>query len=228
MAQWVRIHLQCRRHRRCRFDPLVGKISWRRTLATLSSILAWKIPWTEEPGRIQSQRVSEWDTTEGLSTQYSMNIQFSSVQFSYSVVSDSLRLHESQHARLLPVHHQLPEFTQTHVHRVGDAIQPSHPLSSPSPPAPNPSQHQDLFKWVSCSHQVAKVLEFQLQHHSFQRNPRADLLQNGLVGFPCSPRDSQEASPTPHFRSINFSALSLLHSLTLTSIHDYWKIHSLG
>ena len=76
----------------------------------------------------------------------------------------------------LPVHHQLPEFTQTHVHRVGDAIQPSHPLSSPSPPAPNPSQHQGLFKWISSSHQVAKVLEFQHQHQSFQWTPRTDLL----------------------------------------------------
>ena len=59
--------------------------------------------------------------------------------------------------------HQLPELTQTHVHRVGDAIQPSCPLSSPSPPAPNPSQHQGLFKWVSSSHQVAKILDYQLQ-----------------------------------------------------------------
>ena len=62
----------------------------------------------------------------------------------------------------LPVHHQLLEFIQTHIHRVGDAIQPSHPLSSPSPPAPNPSQHQSLFQWVNSSHEVAKVLEFQL------------------------------------------------------------------
>ena len=76
----------------------------------------------------------------------------------------------------LPVHHQLLEFTQTHVHRVGDAIQPSHPLSSPSPPAPNPSQHQRLFQWVNSSHEVAKVLEFQLQHQSFQWTPRTDLL----------------------------------------------------
>ena len=60
------------------------------------------------------------------------------------------------------VHHQLPKFTQTHIHRVGDAIQPSHPLSSPSPPAPNPSQHQGLFQWVNSSHEVAKVLELQL------------------------------------------------------------------
>ena len=62
----------------------------------------------------------------------------------------------------LPVHHQLPELTQTHIHQVGDAIQPSHPLSSPSPPAPNPSQRQSLFQWVNSSHEVAKVLEFQL------------------------------------------------------------------
>ena len=68
----------------------------------------------------------------------------------------------------LSVHHQLPEFTQTHFHWVGDAIQPSHPLSSPSPPVLNLSQHQGLFQWVSSSHQVAKVLEFQLQHQSFQ------------------------------------------------------------
>ena len=90
----------------------------------------------------------------------------------------------------LPVHHQLPEFTQTHAHRVGDAIQPFHPLSSPSPPAPNPSQHQGLFQWVNSSYDMAKVLEFQLQHQSFQWTPRTDLLQGGLVGSPCSPRDS--------------------------------------
>ena len=76
----------------------------------------------------------------------------------------------------LPVHHQLPEFTQTHAHRVDDAIQPSHPLLPPSPPAPNPSQHQGLFQWVSSSHEVAKVLEFQLQHQSFQWTTSTDLL----------------------------------------------------
>ena len=74
---------------------------------------------------------------------------------------------------------------------------------------------------------MANIVEFHLQHHSFQRNPRADPLQNGLVGSPCSPRDSQESSPKPQFKSINFSVLSLLHSPTLTSIHDYSKNHSL-
>ena len=84
--------------------------------------------------------------------------------FSCSVMSNSLWPHGLQHVRL----HYLPEFAQTHVHRVSDAIQPSHPLSSPSPPALNLSQQQGLFKWVSSSHQVDKVLEFQLQHQSFQ------------------------------------------------------------
>ena len=98
---------------------------------------------------------------------------FSTVQLSRSVVSDSLRPHELQQARP-PVHHQFPEFTQIYVHWVSDAIQPSHPLSSPSPPAPNPSQHQSLFQWVNSSHEVAQVLEFQLQHQSFQWTPRTD------------------------------------------------------
>jgi len=70
----------------------------------------------------------------------------------------------------LPVHHQLLEFTHTHVHWAGDAIQPSHPLSSPSPPAFNFSQHQGLFQWVRSSHQVAKILEFQLQYQSYNPN----------------------------------------------------------
>ena len=113
----------------------------------------------------------------------------------------------------LPVHHQLPEFAQTHAHRVGDAIQPSHPLLSPSPPAPNPSQHQGLFQWVNSSHEVAEVLEFQLQHQSFQWTPRIDLLQDGLVGSPCSPRNSQESSPTPQHSS---KASILRHSAFLT------------
>ena len=91
-------------------------------------------------------------------------IQICSVQFSCSVMSDSLWPHGLQHTRL--PYHQLPELVQTYVHQGGDAIQPSHPLSSPSPPAFNLSKHQGLFQWVISSHQVAKVLE--LQHQSFQ------------------------------------------------------------
>ena len=143
-------------------------------------------------------------------------VQYSSVQFSCSVLSDSLWSHGLQHSKPPG-----PSLT------LGDAIQPSHPLSSPSPPAFNLSQHQGLFKWVSSSHQTAKVLEFQLQHQSFQWIFRTDFLQDGLVGSPCSPRDSQESSPTSQFKSINSSVLNFLYSPTLTSIHDYWKNHSL-
>ena len=100
----------------------------------------------------------------------------------------------------LPVHHQLPEFTQTHVHRVGDAIQPTHPLSSPSPTF-NLSQHQGFFKWVNSSHHVAKVLEFQLQNQSFQWIFRTGFLEDGLVGSPYSPRDSQHHSLLQHHSS---------------------------
>ena len=150
------------------------------------------------------------------------SFQFSSVTQSCPTLCDPMNCSTPG----LPVYHQLPEFTQTHVHWVSDAIQPSHPLSSPSPPAPNPSQNQSLFQWVNSSHEVAKVLEFQLQYHSLQRNPRADLLQNGLVGSPCSPRDSQESSLIPQLKTINSSVPSLLYDPTLTSIHDHWKNHS--
>ena len=100
-----------------------------------------------------------------------------SVQFSSATQSCPTLCYPMNCSTLgLPVHHQLPESTQTHVHWVGDVIQPSHPLSYPSPPALNLSQHQGLFKWVSSLYQVAKVLEFQLQHQSFQWTPRTDLL----------------------------------------------------
>ena len=124
--------------------------------------------------------------------------------------------------------HYLPEFAQIDVHWVGDEIQPSHPLSSPSPLACNLSQHQGLFQRVSSSHQVAKVLEFQLQHQSFQWTPRTDLLQDGLVGSPCSPRDSQESSPTPQFESINSSASDffMVQWLLLDSKLFSWYIYS--
>ena len=100
-------------------------------------------------------------------------------------------------------------------------------LCCPFSSCPQSLPASDFFQGVNSSQEVAKVLEFQLQHHSFQRNPRADLLQNGLVGSPCSPRDSQESSPTPQVKSINSLALSSFHSPTLTSIHDHWKNHNL-
>ena len=144
------------------------------------------------------------------------SVQFSSVAQSCPTVCDPM----NRSTPGLPVHHQLLVFTQIHVHRVGDAIQPSRPLSSPSLPAPNSSQHLGLFQWVNSSNEVAEVLEFQLQHQPFQWTPRTDLLEDGLVGSPCSPRDSQESSPTPQFKSINSSVLNFLHCPTLTSIHD--------
>ena len=98
-----------------------------------------------------------------------------SVQFSRSVVSNSLRPHGPQHARL-PCPSPTPGVYPNSFHWLSDAIQPSHPLSSPSPPAINLSQHEGLFKWVSSSHKVAKLLEFQLQHQSFQWTLRTDLL----------------------------------------------------
>ena len=124
-------------------------------------------------------------------------------------------------------HHQLQEFTQTHVHWVGAAIQSSHPLLSPSPLAPNPSQHQSLFQWVNSSHEVTKVLEFQL--HICPSNEYSGLISfrmDWLDLLEC-PRDTQESSPTPQFKSINSSVLSFLHSPTFTSLHDHWKNHSL-
>ena len=127
-----------------------------------------------------------------------------SVQFS-SVTQSCLTLCNPMNCSTpgLPVHNQLQEFTQTLVHWVGDAIQLSHPLSSPSPPSFNVSQHHGLFKWVSSSHQVTSIGVS--ASTSVLPTPRTDLLQDGLVGSPCSPRDSQESSPTPKFKSINSS-----------------------
>ena len=104
----------------------------------------------------------------------------------------------------LPVHHQLPESTQTHVRWVSDAIQPSHPLSSPSPPALNLFQHQGLFKWVSSLHQVAKVLEFQLQHQSFQWTPI--VMSNSL--WPHGLQHKRPPCPSPTLRVYSNSCSS--------------------
>ena len=105
--------------------------------------------------------------------------QYEHIDYQFSSVTQScLTLCDPMDCSMpgLLVHHQLPEPIHIHVYHVGDAIQPSHPLLSPYPPGFNLSQHQGLFQWVSSSHQVAKVLEFQLQHQSFQWTPRTDLL----------------------------------------------------
>ena len=126
-----------------------------------------------------------------------------------------------------PVHHQLPEFTKTHVHWVRDAIQPSHPLSSLSPPTFNLFQHQ-VFSNESILHiRWPKYCRFSFNiSPSNEYSGLTDFLQNGLVGSPFCPRDSQEPSPTKKFKSINSSVLSFLYSPTLTSTYEYWKNHS--
>ena len=120
----------------------------------------------EKKKLFRQAKVREFRTTKPALQQM-----FSSVVQSCPTLCDPMN-HSTPGQGHLPVHHQLPEFAQTHVHRVGDAIQPSHPRSSPSPLAPNPSQHQSLFQWVNSSHEVAKVLEFQLHHQSFQWTPK--------------------------------------------------------
>ena len=137
-------------------------------------------------------------------------------QFSHSVVSNSLWPHGLQHART-PCPLSVPGVYSNSCQLSRYSTQPSHPLSSPSSPAFNLSHHQGLFQWISSSNQVAKGLRFQLQLNIHNWFP---------LGSPCNPRDSQEFSPTPQFKSINSLVLSFLYSLTLTSIHDYWKNHT--
>ena len=124
-----------------------------------------------------------------------------------------------------PVHYQLPELPQTQVHLVSDAIQPSHPLLSPSFPAFNLSQHQGLFQWASSSHQVAKILELQLQHvlpMSIQ-----GWFPLGLTGWiSLQSKGLSRVFSNTTVKSISSSVLSFLYSPTLTSIHDHWNNHS--
>ena len=117
--------------------------SLEKEMTVHSGILAWRIPWTEEPRGLQSMGVSksQTGTINTFMTSFSL-VQFSLVAQSCPTPCDPI----NQSTPGLPVYYQLPEFAQTHIHRVSDAIQPSHPLSSPSPPAPNPSQHQSLFQ----------------------------------------------------------------------------------
>ena len=156
-------------------DPL------EKEMTTHYTVLAWEIPEEEN-------RTEELGGLQFIGLQKNQKWLSNSVQFSSSVVSDSLQPHGLQHARL-PCPSPIPELVQTHVHGVGDAMQPSHPLSSPPPPAFNLAQYQGLLQWVNTSHQVAKVLEFHLQHQSFQWIFRTGFLWDWLVWPPCSPRD---------------------------------------
>ena len=264
-------------------ETQVQSLGWEdpleKEMATRSSILAWKIPWTEEPGRLQSmgsQRVrQDWSTSLKelksnerdkavskclkyitfwfgrsnimyyLTMNFLLDMKVSALSLLnfYGMYSGFIQLIAYLHCCCsvtkacltlqpmncsmpgFPVLQYLPEFRQTHVCCVSDAIQASHPLLPPCH-ALNFSQHQGPFQWIGSTHQVAKVLELQLQHQSFQWIFRVDFLLDGLVGSPCSPRDSQESFLAPQFESINSSVLSLLYDPALTSIHDYWKNHS--
>ena len=152
-------------------------------------------------------------------------MRISSVQFSHSVLSNSLRPHESQYARP-PCPSPTPGVTQTHVHRVGDAIQPSHHLSSPSPPDPNPSQHQSLFQRVNSSHEWPKYWSFRFSIIPSKEIP-------GLISFRMDWLDLPAVQGTlrsllqHHSSKASSLLLSFLHSPTLTSIHDHRKNHSL-
>ena len=148
---------------------------------------------------------------------------FNSVQFTHSVMSNSLQPHGWQHASLL-----CPSPTAKTCSNSCPSSWWCHPtiLQSSSPPAFYLSQHQNLFQWVNASHQVVKLLEFHLQHQSFQWLSH-DWFPLGLPSWiSCSSGDSQESSRTPQFKSINSLVLSFFYSPTLTSIHDYWKNHS--
>ena len=149
---------------RC-FDGVEGVMQTPQYAASSSMPLPYLSRFPSRVSRLLPEHVS-------LPCQSLFCLQFSSATQSCPTLHDPM----NHSMPGLPVHHQLPESTQTHVHRVSDAIQPSHPLLSPFPPALNLSQHQGLFKWISSLHQVAKILEFQLQHQSFQWTPRTDLL----------------------------------------------------
>ena len=152
------------------------------------------------------------------------SVYISSVQFSCSVVSDSVTPKDCNMPGL-PVHHQLPEFTPTHVHWVSDAIQPSHPLSSPSPASVFPSIRV-FFKWGNFSHKVTKVLEFSASALVLPMNIRDSFILGWTGWISLQSKGLSESSPTPQFKSINSSELSFLYSPTLTCIRDYWRNHS--
>ena len=162
-----------RRHKRCKFNPWVRKIPWRRAWTHTQLYLPEESHGQKSLVGYSPQGCKESDMTEA--TKHTCS--FTKFQLS-SVTQLCPALWDPMDCSMpgLPAHHQLPGLAQTHVHLVNDTIQPSHPLSSPSPPAFNLAQHQSLLQWVSSLHQVARVLEFQLQHQSFQWIFRTDFL----------------------------------------------------
>ena len=147
----------------------LGQDPLEKGMATHSSILAWRIPWIEEPDRLYSS----WGHKES-GHNWATNRHIRIISSGQSLSRIWLCHPTDCSTPGFPVHHQLLKLPEAHVHRISDDIQPPHPLLSPSPAAFNPSQHQGLFQWVSSLHQVARVLEFQLQHQSFQWIFRTD------------------------------------------------------
>ena len=175
-ASQVALVIKMRVQSLCQEDALEDK------MAIHFSILNGRIRWTEEPGKLQSMELERvrhsWASKHidshkvSLFLYYEIVCKFSSVAQSCLTLCNPIKYSTPG----LPVHHQVPESTQIYVHWIGDAFQTFHPLSSPSPPALNLSQHQSLFKLISSLHQVAKMSEFQLQHQSFQWTPKTYLL----------------------------------------------------
>ena len=149
-------------------------------------------------------------TTENTFRYFKVSHQFSSVTQSFPTLCNPMDCSTPGFA----VHHQLLALAQAHAYQVGDAIQPSHLLSSPSPPSLYLSQHQ------------GKMLFFSSESALRIRWPKYYNFNFSISPSPCGLRDSQESSPAPQLKSTNPSVVSLLYGLTLTSIHDYWKNHS--
>ena len=213
--------------------------AWHAAVQGATKSWTWLSDWTEgmmtltfsgpcDCNQLKLPRPSPYMNMHILSSKLSQNVsnfacdQSSSVQFSRSILSDSLRPHGPQHARP-PVSHQLPEFTQTHVCGVGDAIQPSHPLSSPLPLLPSIFSRIRVFSNDSALHiRWPRYWSF-----SFNISPSNE--HPGLISFKMDWLDLlavqgtlKSSSPTPQFKDISSLALSFLYSPTLTSINDYW------
>ena len=198
---------------------LCGEDPVEEGMANHSRILVWRIPWTEEPDGLQSigsQRVEhDWSDLAHMHRY----IQLSSVTQSCPTLCNPMDCSTPG----LPVHHQTPVLAQTNAHQINDDIQLSHPLLSPSPPALNLSQHQGFSK-----ESVLHIWWPKYWGFSFSISPSNEYSQ--LISFRMDwldslrhPRDFQESSPTPQFKSINTLVLSFFYSPTLTSIHDHWK-----
>ena len=209
-------NLSCRE----RYQPWICNIWILLSQGTFYFQLVERFLWNDNWISIWSW-TTQWDFKDVYKLGYS-TIQFSSVTQSCPTLCNPM----NRSTPGLPVHQQLPESTQTHVHWVGDAIQPSHPLSSPSPPAPNPSQHQGLLKWVSSSHQAPKDWSFSFNISPFNEHPELISFRMDWLDLLQSKKLSRVFSNTTVQKHQFFGAQLSSHP-TLTSIHDYWKNHSL-